>query len=250
MMHDMIKILSAALVLLLASSAAAEPTRVMVRAQAQDAKFIGDHMGGVEITLTDAKTDKILAKGLTKGGTGDTPRILRTPRSRGDQIADAATAGFEATLEITEPTLVRAEAIGPIGKPGSSIKVASSLWVIPGRDVLGDGWVLAFPGLVVEPHATVASDDLLHLQTQVSLMCGCPIETGGLWDASNYKVSATLLRRGKIISQTPLTFTGGTGEFNAVIPKPAPGRYIVRIVAADTKTSNAGVVEQAIRVSK
>jgi hypothetical protein len=198
MMPDMIKILSAAVVLLLASSAAAEPTHVMVRAKAQDAKFIGDHMGGVEITLTDAKTGKVLAKGLTKGGTGDTPRIMRTPRARGDQIADAATAGFEATLDITDPTLVRAEAIGPIGKPGSSIKVASSLWVIPGRDVLGDGWVLAFPGLVVEPTATEASDGFLHLKTQVSLMCGCPIEAGGLWDAANYQVSATLLQRGKV----------------------------------------------------
>lgn len=250
MMGSMIKILSASLVLLMASSAAAEPTRVMVRAQAQDAKFIGDHMGGVEITLTDAKTGKVLAKGLTKGGTGDTPRIMRTPRSRGDQIADAATAGFEATLDITEPTLVRAEAIGPIGKPRSSIKVASSLWVIPGRDVLGDGWVLAFPGLVVESTTTVASDGVLHLKTEVSLMCGCPIEAGGLWDAANYKVSATLVKRGRSVGQTALTFTGQTGEFAAAMPRPAPGHYIVRIVAADTKTPNAGVVEQQIRIGK
>ncbi|MEO6379893.1 MAG: hypothetical protein ABIO37_17860 [Caulobacteraceae bacterium] len=248
-MSDMIKILSAAFVLLLGTSAAAEPTRVMVRAQAQDAKFIGDHMGGVEITLTDAKTGKVLAKGLTKGGAGDTPRIMRTPRSRRDQIADAATAGFETTLDLTEPTLIRADAAGPIGKPRSSIKVSSSLWVIPGRDVLGDGWVLAFPGLVIEPTATVAADGVLQLQAQVSLMCGCPIEAGGLWDAANYKVSATLLQRGKIISQTALTFTGRTGEFAATTPRPRSGRYIVRVVATDTKTSNAGVVEQPIRVA-
>ena len=246
----MIKVLIAAIALLVATTAAAEPTRVMVRAQAQDAKFIGDHMGGVEITLTDAKTGKVLARGLTKGGTGDTPRIMRTPRSRGDQIADAATAGFEATLDLAEPTLIRAEAIGPIGKPRSAIKVSSSLWVIPGRDILGDGWVLAIPGLAVEPTATVASDGLLHLQAHVSLMCGCPIETGGLWDAANYKVSATLLQRGKIISQTALTFTGRTGEFAAATPRPPSGNYIVRVVATDTKTPNAGVVEQPIRVAK
>ena len=49
----MIKALTlAALLALTAGSTLAEPTRVMVRGQALDAKFIGDHMGGIEVTLT------------------------------------------------------------------------------------------------------------------------------------------------------------------------------------------------------
>jgi len=42
--------------------ALAQPTHVMVRALALDAKFIGDHTGGADITLTDARTGKVLAR--------------------------------------------------------------------------------------------------------------------------------------------------------------------------------------------
>ena len=168
-----------ALVLTLAASLAlpaapvlAEPTHVIVRAQAQDAKFIGDHMGGVQVTLTDARTGKVLAKGLTKGGTGDTPRIMKTPRTRGMGLTDPSAAGFEAVLDLKKPTLVRADAVGPVGKPDSAIKVSSTQWILPGRDIVGDGWVLNFPGLVIEPTTSVSPDGALRISAKVSLMCG------------------------------------------------------------------------------
>jgi hypothetical protein len=179
----------AASLALFAGPVLAAPTHVMVRAQAQDAKFIGDHVGGVLVTLSDARTGKVLAKGQIKGGTGDTARIVKTPRVRGAQVSDSETAGFDAVLDIAEPTLVRVDATGPMGKPASSIKVSSTLWVIPGRDITGDGLVLSFPGLVVEPTATVEADGLLHLDAKISPMCGCPIDANGLWDAANYSVS-------------------------------------------------------------
>ena len=148
-MSLMIKAFALAAALTLAAFAAlAEPTRVMVRAQAQDAKFIGDHMGGVQITLSDARTGMVLAKGLTKGGTGDTPRIMKTPRTRGMGLSDPSAAGFEAVVDLKQPTLVRVDAIGPVGKPDTAIKVSSTQWILPGRDIVGDGWVLNFPGLV------------------------------------------------------------------------------------------------------
>ena len=162
----------AAALTLAASSALAEPTHVMVRAQAQDAKFIGDHMGGVQVTLTDARTGKVLAKGLTKGGTGDTPRIMKTPRTRGMGLTDPSAAGFEAVLDLKKPTLVRADAVGPVGKPDSAIKVSSTQWILPGRDIVGDGWVLNFPGLVIEPTTSVSPDGALRISAKVSLMCG------------------------------------------------------------------------------
>lgn len=238
--------LVAALLLVAPLAVRAEPTRVMVRAQALDAKFIGDHMGGVAITLKDARTGAVLAKGLTRGGTGDTQRIMRAPRVRGDSVTDAATAGFEAVLDLKAPTLVRAEATGPMGKPGSSILVTSSLWIIPGRDVLGEGWILTLPGLVVEPNAKTSADGLVTLTAKVSLMCGCPIESGGLWDAANYAVQARLMKNGRPAADIPLTFTGRTGEYAATAPKLPPGRYVLRVVATDAKTANAGVSEQRI----
>lgn len=245
----MIKPLAAAAFLVaLASSANAEPTRVMVRAQALDAKFIGDHMGGVQVTLRDARTGKVLARGLTKGGTGDTTKIMRTPRERGVALSDKDAAGFAAVLDLEQPTLVRAEAVGPVGKPGSSVRVTSSLWVIPGRDVAGDGWILTFPGLVVEPTVAPAADGTLKVTAKVTLMCGCPIEAGGLWDAANYRVEATLLKGATIVARTPLGFTGRPNEFDATTPPAAPGRYTLRLVATDAKTPNAGVAEDAIAI--
>jgi hypothetical protein len=250
-MRSMIKSLTFAVSLaLLASSALAEPTHVMVRAQAQDAKFIGDHTGGVQITLTDARTGKVLAKGLTRGGTGDTPRIMKAPRVRGAQLTDADSAGLDAVVDISEPTLLHIQAVGPVGKAASSIEVSSTLWVIPGRDIVGDGVVLTFPGLVVEPGASVEADGLIHLQAKISPMCGCPIDAGGLWDAANYAVRATLLRRGKPYAETSLAFTGRTGEYAGSLQKPADGHYTVRFVATDAKTPNAGVVTQAIKVGR
>lgn len=239
---------AAAFAALLATSAQAEPTHVMVRAQALDAKFIGDHMGGVRVTLTDARTGAVLAKGLTTGGTGDTPRIMKAPRVRGADLADAATAGFLATLDLKQPTLVRAQAEGPAGHPAAAIKVSSSLWVLPGRDVTGDGWVLTFPGLVIEPTTAPAAEGVLRVTAKVSLMCGCPIEPGGLWDAKNYEVTAVLLRRGRAVATAPLVYAGQPSQFAGLLPNAPPGRYTLRLTAIDRTTPNAGVVEQAVKI--
>jgi hypothetical protein len=248
-MSPMIKALTlAASFVLLASSALAEPTHVMVRAQAQDAKFIGDHMGGVQITLTNARTGIVLAQGLTKGGAGDTSRIMKAPRTRGIGVTDGSTAGFEATLDLKQPTLVRVDAVGPIGKPGASIKVTSSQWILPGRDVTGDGWVLLFPGLVIEPTTAVSPGGALQISAKVSLMCGCPIEPGGTWNADTYKVEAQLLRGEREVAKTALTYAGQPSQFSGVLMNQPAGRYRLRLVASDTTTSNAGVVEIAVRL--
>ncbi len=248
-MSPMIKGLTlAATLAFLASPAQAEPTHVMVRAQAQDAKFIGDHMGGVQITLTDARTGAVLAKGLTKGGTGDTPRIMKTPRTRGMGLTDPSAAGFEALLDLKQPTLVRVDAVGPVGKPGAAIKISSTQWILPGRDIVGDGWVLNFPGLVIEPTTTVSPDGALQISAKVSLMCGCPIEPGGIWNADTYKVEAHLMKGDHDIFTTLLTYAGQPSQFSGALSHAPMGRYRLRLIAADTTTSNTGVVEIPVRV--
>lgn len=238
----------AAYAIVLASAAQAEPTHIMVRAQALDAKFIGDQMGGVKVTLTDAGTGRLLTKGVTKGGTGDTPGIMKTPRVRGGQVSDADTAGFDAVLDLTKPTLVRADAEGPLGKPASSIHVSSTLWIIPGRNVTGDGWVLTFPGLIIEPKATSTGPGALQVNAKVSLMCGCPIEPGGLWDANTYSIQASILHAGQEVAQKTLTYAGQPSQFSGAFANLPPGRYALRIVATDVKSPNAGVWEQVVEI--
>ena len=232
---------------LTALSAQAQPTRLLVRAQALDAKFIGDEMGGVAITLSDARTGAILATGLTRGATGDTNRIVRNPKVRWAGVTDATTAGFETTLDIDQPTLVRAEAVGPMGKPASAIRVSSTLLLIPGRDVVGDGWVLTFPGLVIEPTAEPAAAGF-RVTATVRLMCGCPIEPGGLWDAANYSVEAFQMKGKRVVARAALTYAGRPSTFSGEFPKGDSGRYRLRIVATDAKSPNAGAVEQDLRL--
>ncbi len=120
--------------------------------------------------------------------------------------------------------------------------------MLPGRDVVGDGWVLEFPGLVIEPTVTAQGEGRLQVAAKVGLMCGCPIEPGGPWNLANYTVQASLLAKGKVVSQTPLTYAGTPSQFSSALPKTAPGAYVLRITAADAKTPNAGVLEQKVVV--
>lgn len=235
---------SAAFVLTLsaASAAFAEPTAVTVRVLAKDAKFIGDSMGGVEVVLSDAASGRRLAVGLTKGGTGDTKKLVVEPRVRGEPVATGA-AAFTASLDLDRPTLVRATATGPKGKPASAVTVSAEMWILPGKAVVGDGWVLEMPGLVVEPSWAAG-----QATAKVSPMCGCPIEAGGHWDAARYEVRGALLQGGRVVAEGPLAFTGKTGVFAGEIRAPKPGRYRLRVTAFDAATANAGVAEAAAAV--
>ncbi len=60
----------------IATAAHADPTAVDVRVVARGAKFLGGYQAPVRVTLTDADTGEVLARGLTSGTTGDTQRIL------------------------------------------------------------------------------------------------------------------------------------------------------------------------------
>jgi hypothetical protein len=232
---------------LVAAPAAAEPTRLMVRAQSTDAKFIGTSMGGVQVIVRDARSKKILAKGAITGGTGDTARLVIEPRRRGDVASDDESAGFEAFLDITEPTLVQVEAFGPMGKPGAAITVASSLWVLPGRHLTGDGLILTFPGLVVEADL-ISGDAGLSVRAKVTLMCGCPLEPGGTWNAANYTVTARLMSGQAEVARSTLAFASKPSEFAGTLSGVPKGKYTLQVTAADRTTINTGVGEKSVQV--
>ena len=68
-----------AAVLCFSSVSEAVQTRLVIRAHSKDAKFVGTSMGGARIVVTDSQTGKVIAEGLTEGGTGDTQKIMIEP---------------------------------------------------------------------------------------------------------------------------------------------------------------------------
>jgi len=241
--------LAAALaLLLLAPLAAAEPTEIEVRVLSQGAKFIGTSMGGVLVTLRDAQTQELLASGVTRGSTGDTERIMKAPLRHHDAVATPDAAVFRATLDLAEPRLVEVAASGPLGQRQAMNRATSTMWVVPGKDVKGgDGWLLELPGFSVDVLAPPAHQGLrgipqkVAVRANVTMMCGCPIEPGGLWDADRFEVRALVSRDGKPLRELPLGFAGETSQFAAELEIDAPGAYEVLVYAYDPANGNTGL---------
>ena len=146
------KILTAAILLagvLSFAMAEAVPTKLIVRAKSKDAKFVGTKMGGALVTVTDSETGKVLAEGLTAGGTGNTQKIMVRPLIRFVRITDASTAKFETVIDIEEPKLLTIDVEAPYGFKPDIVKSSTQIWLIPGRDLVGDGVIIEVPGFSI-----------------------------------------------------------------------------------------------------
>ncbi|UCD35516.1 MAG: hypothetical protein JSU90_01410 [Nitrospiraceae bacterium] len=138
-----------AAVLCFSSVSEAVQTRLVIRAHSKDAKFVGTSMGGARIVVTDSQTGKVIAEGLTEGGTGDTQKIMIEPRTRYKSIADGA-AKFETSIDIDEPKLLTVSAEAPYLHRDNMVRSTTQVWLIPGRDIDGDGLILEIPGFSVD----------------------------------------------------------------------------------------------------
>src|SRR5665213_1093309 len=118
-------------------TAKAEPTDIVIRVLAKDAKFVGTETGGAKITLRDADTGEILAQGVTSGGTGNTPKIMTSGHARREPLSDETSAKFTATIEIQRPRKITATAIGPMMLNDGAVTVSSTQWVLPGKAIAG-----------------------------------------------------------------------------------------------------------------
>lgn len=227
----------------------AKETVVIVRAKAKDAKFIGSSLGGAYVVVRDQRNGQVLAEGKTSGTTGNTALVMTTPRERHQSIVDEHTAGFRAVLELDEPTFIRIEVTAPANKGLSQIQATTELWLIPGKHILGDGVVLEIPGFIVDiltprTHQYIPLAELegkpLEVRANIVMMCGCLIESGGLWDADEMEVRATLKKDGTVIGEIELTCTepnlfGGSFEIGS------RGNYEVLVSAYTARTGNTGV---------
>lgn len=234
-------------------AAQAEPTEIVVRVTARDAKFIGTDMGGAQVILRDADTGEILAQGLTSGTTGSTPRIMSEGRLRRDPVSDAMSAKFAATLELAQPRRITAVVTGPMKPASAATTVSSTQWVLPGKSInAGDGWLIEIPGFavsVLEPPIKVdlaRGPQKITLLTKVTLMCGCPITPGGQWDADKLQLGISVERAGKAIAAASPVYAGRASEFTGEIQISEPGQYQVTVWAYDPTTGNSGLDRIAI----
>ncbi|MGK7395880.1 MAG: hypothetical protein ACNS62_14975 [Candidatus Cyclobacteriaceae bacterium M3_2C_046] len=229
-----------------------ETTRVIVRAKAKDAKFIGTSIGGALIIIRDNLTGEILAKGKTTGSTGNTDRIMRQPLERFDQLADDQTAKFEALIDLEAPILVDIEAYSPLNNAQANIQASTQVWLIPGKDMTGDGIVLEIPGFMVnlitpQAHQAVTAQQEFEVKANVVMMCGCTVTDGGLWNANQFEVAALIRQQGKTEQSQSLSLTANN-TFSGFITLPETGSYEIFIYAYHPETLNTGVDQTHILV--
>lgn len=236
------------------------PTRVTVRVIARGGKFLGDDVGGAQITIRDAQSGEILSSGFTHGGSGPASLMTR-PLARTQTIptqdgANSA-ARYDADLALDRPRWVDVSATGPLVAPQPA-RVSQTLWLFPGRNLTDEGTqdrslLLEIPGLLVEVIAPPAhylahrSDPAkpFEIRANVTMMCGCPIGAPP-WPASDFDVVAHV-RHGTASVAVPLRFDrterdGAPSQFvsRSWIPG-AYGVFTIDVVAAQKSTGNLGV---------
>jgi len=220
--------------LFLTLPALAAPTTVTVRAVSRDAKILGDGVGGARITIREADTGRVLATGLQQGNTGETKRIMQEPRARNATVyATDGAAAFRATLDLAAPAKVEIIAEGPLKYPQAMQRVARTMWLVPGRDIEGEGILLEIPGFIVDVLPSTAP----NIRVKVTMSCGCPTEPSGMWNADDIAITARVLPNGKSVT---LPFAGETSTYEASLGDLSPGAYDVEVLAVDRVTENVG----------
>lgn len=245
----MLRIISIVGLLLLSLFSEATDTQIMVRAKAKDAKFIGSSIGGALVIIRNQQTGEVMATGITEGSTGNTELIMNTPVQRRSQLTDEKTAGYLATVDINEPTLIRVEVTAPINQRQSMAVATTELWLIPGKHLTGDGIVLEIPGYVIDvltprAHERITLSSLengeIKIQANIVMMCGCPITSGGIWDADGIEVKAQIKKDGALTDEISLSVTE-TSLFEGSFQPAEAGNFEIIIYAYDPVTSNTGV---------
>lgn len=234
-------ILIGSVALMMSSAAMAEPTQIMVRAKAVDSKFIGSSVGGVRAVIEDAETGEILDQGWINGGTGDTAVLIENPLKRGERQSDDKTAGYLATVDIDTPRLLRFKLIGPYAYRQSMHESTMTSWVIPGKDILGDGIIITMSGFIVDGWTRVIQGGQVDIMAKASLLCGCPITKDGHWQADNYEATAVIMKDGKTLDEVSMELKGPDGMFNGQTRITKPGHYKAIIYLFDKNTGNVGV---------
>lgn len=238
----------------LIGAASAEETRIDIRVVSHGGKFVGSSMGGVSAKLVDADTGAVLAEGIIMGSTGDTDRLMKTPRPRGFILSTPDAAVLHASIDINEPRLVELTLLGPLAQRQSAATISVTRWILPGKHLTdGDGWMVEMPGLAVDALEPAIGGRLMigkeiTLSANVVMMCGCPFTRGGLWDADKVEVLALIRKDYGQPEVLRLAPTGAASRFSTTFTPQSRGVYQISISAHDPVSGNAGADFTAVTV--
>ncbi len=250
-------LLQSFLLIFAVSIAQAEPTEIAVRVLSKGAKYVGTSMGGVRILIKDADTGELLAEGITQGSTGDTEKIMKESRKPHDPISTEDSAVYKAVLDLEEPRFVEVTAYGPLAQRQSANRVSMTQWIVPGKHITGgDGWTLIMPGFVVDilsPPAHIklsGASQEVKITANVTMMCGCPLEPGGLWNSDQFEIAAIVKRNGKKVDTVPLTYAGIRSQMETAYTTDTAGAYEIIVYAYDPADGNTGLDQTTFIVSE
>lgn len=223
-------------------------TQIAVRVIAKGGKFLGDDVGGAEVSIYNAQTGVLLKSGRTQGGSGD-PNLMDIAINRTQTYPTDQASLFFTAIPIAEPTLLKVTARGPVGGLQSANTVTATQWMIPGIDITGgDGLLLEIPGLLVQAmqpathtNLTTAAEKKVDFVANVTMMCGCPIAPGTAWDPTLFEVAVQVQQLGGPNGANfKLDYAGITSRFTGSYTLPEAGNYIATIYARQMSNGNSG----------
>jgi hypothetical protein len=240
---------------------AAVETKITVRVIARGGKFLGDDVGGAEISIRALDSGELLATGLTHGGSGP-DSLMMQPFMRTEPLptedGENSAARFDASLSLDRPRLVEVSAVGPLIAPNPP-RVSTTHWLFPGKNLSGDqALLLEVRGLMVQvvmppAHYLVHKSDVsqpFEIRANVTMMCGCPIGEPP-WPAADFEVVAHV-RHGEQRMDVPLSFesaqrNGAPSQFvsRSWIPGDA-GLFHIDVVATQKSSGNLGVGQSSV----
>jgi hypothetical protein len=244
-------------------------TPVLVRVQAKGGKFLGPDAGYSRVTIRNADTGEVLAQGTGEGQSGQltgsflptaTRQALVTPQWNTETRLwlsaqpGVPTAGFTATLALDAPTRVEfvAEALAD-GVP-NGYTATQAMTLLPGVDLSAEpGIVLVIPGLRVMVADTAVADGgaAVVVTGQVTMMCGCPIDTSLPWVPAAFLVTASVKEKGGpfALENVQLDFQSKNTFANSKpFSLPRPGDYDVVVTAVQPAEGNVGIATGSLTV--
>ena len=87
-----------------------------------------------------------------------------------------------------------------------------------------------------------------EIRANVTMLCGCPTEPGGLWNADNIETVAVIKRGAHILATLPLTYAGQQNIYTTMATVDQPGGIEIQVLAMDPGKANFGRAIRAVDV--